>query len=158
MFIANVVWPALYYADYLTLWYVILPSIAIEAYFFSRAFCGKNFAMGLSTSIVANFVTTMCAVIPVIQFSALIPTLLHDYLINKGTFSFSGSVFNAVWIILFNTLVEYWAAFIFVKLVLYRNKEFEKNRKAWILVLVGNIITFALGILMPFIIGHKTNI
>lgn len=45
---ANVVWPVLYCADYLTLWYVILPSVAIEAFFFGMAFCGGNFLKGLS--------------------------------------------------------------------------------------------------------------
>ena len=135
-----------------------MPSVAIEAFFFGMAFCGGNFLKGLSASIAANFVTTMYALIPIIQLSALIPTLLHDYFINRATFSFSGWTFSAVWIILFNTFFEYWAAFIFVKLVFYRNKHFERNKMAWIFVLTGNIITFALGMLIPYLIGYEANI
>lgn len=91
MIIANIIWPAVYYADNLTLWYVIMPSIFIESYFFGKAFCRTNFPQGLLLSVVANLATAICGIISIIQFSALLPTLLHDLIIH-ATFSPTGGL------------------------------------------------------------------
>ena len=157
MIIANIIWPAVYYADSLTLCYVIMPSIFIEAYFFGKAFCRTNFPQGLLLSVVANFATAICGIIPIIQFSALLPTLLHDLIIH-AIFSPTGWIVNAVWVIFFNTLVEYWAAKVFAKKVLYRKKLFEPDKKAWRWILFANIITFAFAMIFPALMRHKVAI
>lgn len=155
MFIlANVVWPALYLADNLTLWYVVIPSIFIEAAFYGKAFCANSFSRGLWLSAAANALTALFGLLGVLQVSAILPTLVHDLFIH-GTFAFSGWIVNAVWCILFNFGVEYWTAKLLAKHVIYREKTFAQAPMAWIWVLSANILTFAIGMLFPFLAGHK---
>ncbi len=155
MFFANIVWPAIYLVDRLTLWYVIIPSVIIEAYFYGKAFADSSLKKGVVLAFFSNLATAVLGLCAITQISALLVTILRDELVGDGTFAPTGWVVNAIWCIGFNTVVEYYVVKLIAEKIMYRNDYFFP-RKAWGRVFMANIITFALAMLLPALLGYRT--